>query len=375
MLRGIIASGLAVGIVATGIAPEPAQARTPSEIYGPVFARYKTITDARKKLRNDEKKGRLTSGDDYYAMAYACQYEEPASQSMILTALSRSRCKDKSAEYFAEAGNRGVPEGFLAAANFIGQGDQAYIYAQMAFQLSGQDSALRGEALDAIARLRSTVGDVATLDQRAIQQATVLASNGAYSGLRNAATTVDVQNRLPNLAWLNFKNPKRCHYSDGWAKVVQGAYKVDDRNYVAVPATTTVPGSNQRVTGRIVRPEKDWQSVVRVEADVKGQWNGLTVLGIFTTFVEESHGVWGDGIRFAEPVEVVAQRLAAAGFVVNRDGSERRQIDKIDRYPYKDEKGRQQVAENIDGVITSIERKNGATYFYCDEIFEASYGA
>lgn len=55
------------------------------------------------------------------------------------------------------------------------------------------------------------------------------------------------------------------------------------------------------------------------------------MLGIFDTFIEESHGVWGDGIRFAEPVDVVARRLSELGFVVNLDGSERRQIDKVDR--------------------------------------------
>nr|WP_137677921.1 hypothetical protein [Parerythrobacter lutipelagi] len=365
----------AFGLVGSSMVAISAEARSPNEIYGSVFQRYKNITDARKKLRSLEKKGQLTTGEEYYALGHACQYEESASQSMILTALSRSRCKEKSGEYFVEAGMRGVPEGFVSAAQFLGRGDQAYLYAQVAYQLSGDDASLRSEALDLLSSLSSSVSDTAVIDQQAIQLATQLATDGPYGGLRNAATTVDVQNRLPSLAWLDFKNPKRCHFSEGWQRMMQGAYRIDDRDYLTKPATTSVPDTGQRVTGRITRPQKEWESIVRVEADVKGRWNGLTVLGTFTTFVEESHGVWGDGIRFAEPVEIVAQRLAAAGFVVNRDGSERRQVDKVERSRYTDQQGKVQVAEAIDGVITSIERINGETYFFCDEIFEASYGA
>lgn len=338
-------------------------AREPGEIYGPVFARYKTITDARKKLRNLEKKGDLNSGDEYFALAHACQYEEPESRSMILTALGRSRCKDKSGEYFVEAGVRGTPEGFLGAAQFIGQGDQAYIYAQVAYQLAGNDAALRSEALDAIARLRSGLGNVAALDAQAVQLATRLVAEGAYPGLRAAATTVDVENRLPTLSWLDFKNPARCTWSDAAVRVFETATGFDEnRMYGTIPATTRVPGIEQPVTSRVTRPDQSVPSMVVYYLDFKGTWNGLTVLGLTNTFLEESHGVHGTGIRFAEPVSTVAERLTRAGFVVNPAGGHREQVDARDR------------DGNIDGVTTYLGRKNGETVFLCDEIFYASYG-
>lgn len=350
-------------------------ARSPQEIYGPVFARYKNMTDARKKLRKMEKKGEAMTGDDYFAMAYACQYEEPASQSIILTALSRSACKDKTFDYFVEAGNRGTPEGFLAAAHWLKQGDQAYVYAQMAFQLAGGDKALESDALDTIASLRSGVSNAAALDGQAVELATRVASSGAYASMRAAATQVDVSNRLPNLSWIKFDNRKRCHWGAQVNNVLNNAIGFDDRKmYPTIPAQVKVPGIAKPVTSRITRPEKSAPEFVQYFVDFKGQWNGLTVLGLTDVLLEESEGVNGRGIRFAEPVDVVARKLQQLGFVVNPKGGTREQVDKVDLHDWVDERGRKQQSRNIDGVITTIERQNGETVFTCDEVFYATYG-
>ncbi len=166
-LANLVAATCGAAILAVTLAPSAAAARTAGEIYGPIWAQYKSITDARKKLRAKEKKGQAMSGDEYFAMAHACQYEEPRSQSMILTALSRSACKDKVAEYLVEAGMRGTPEGFLGAADNIRTGPSAYLYAQMAYQLAGTDRALRGDALARMAELRPAAGDVTAVNARA----------------------------------------------------------------------------------------------------------------------------------------------------------------------------------------------------------------
>lgn len=365
MTRKFTAGLVAAAMAAGSLVPEQAQARDSAEIYRPIFAQYKSITDARKKLRNKEKKGQAMSGDEYFAMAHACMYEEPASQSMILTALSRSRCKDKVGDYFVEAGMRGTPEGFLSAARTIGTGQGAYTYAQLAYQLAGNDDALRQDALDLMDRLRNSASNLAQANATAEGMATQLVSSGVYPGLRNAAGEAELSNRLPNLSWLAFKNPKRCHWSDAAQNVLQNSMAFDDsRNmFPTVPANVRVPGVERPVRSRVERPDKEYQDIVHVSVDFKGRWNGLTVLGLTHLFLEESDGLQGTGIRFAEPLDEVVGVLLRNGFVVNRDGSTREQIDKRDR------------DGNIDGVITVVERKNGETVFYCDEVYYASYGA
>ncbi|MXO90735.1 hypothetical protein [Pontixanthobacter aquaemixtae] len=374
--KRLLAAVSGVGLLVTGLAAPAAQAREPRDIYAPIFAQYKSITDARKKLRRKEKKGQPMSGDEYFAMAHACQYEEPASASKILTALSRSGCKDKAVDYFIEAGMRGTPEGFLGAAQKIGTGQATYMYAQMAYQLADTDTALRNDAAAEMAKLRPTAGDIIRVNAQAQSTVQQLLAANRYQTATPGATEGQLASVAPQLKWLDFKNPKRCTWSDAAQKVLQNSYAFDDRrNLPTIPAKVRVPGVKNWVTSRIIRPGGNSSNEIDIYTDFKGNWNGLTVLGLRYSFLEESDGYQATGIRFAEPVKTVAARLAASGFVVNADGSYREQVDKVDTFKYRDERGRQQTSRNIDGVITSVARKNGETLFLCDEVFYASYGA
>ena len=176
---------------------------------------------------------------------------------------------------------------------------------------------------------------------------TQLTSDGPYGGRASSTQTAPQGNepqgndgyRSPppiarggvgDLGWLDFTNPRRCQWSRQAADVISGSMRFDERGERPIGQRVRVPGVSQPVMGRVSRPDRDgitWKSV-----DFRGQWNGLTVLGLTDGFFERSHGVDATGIRFAEPVETVARKLSAQGFVVNADGSERRQIDKRGQY-------------------------------------------
>lgn len=356
-------ASLAIAISITAITPHTAHAREPGNIYGPIINQYKSITDARKKLRSKEKKQGQLTGDEYYTVAFACAYEKPASASIILTELGRSRCKDQVIDYYLEAGRRGTPEGFLAAAERETNPADAYGFAQLAYQLSGTDIALRDDAAAILSRLRPTIGNPAPINAQAQAIVQQLLGGGRYPGAIPAAGDAELAKVLPDLKWLDFKNPKRCTWSDAADAIFANATGFDERKmYGTIPATVRIPGIARPVTSRITRPEKSAPGIVTYYLDFKGRWNGLTVLGLTDTFVEMSEGVDGTGIRFAEPVDVVARRLAQVGFVVNPKGGSRNQVDKRDR------------DGNIDGVVTYLERQKGETVFLCDEVYYASYG-
>ena len=358
-----IATITAIALASTFVGEQRAEARSAQEINGPVFAQYKDLTQARKRLRDKVKKGRPMSGDEYYALANACQYEEAESPSIILTMLSRSRCKDKVTEYFVEAGMRGTPEGFLAASQSIGEGQAAQLYAQLAYRLSGTDTALRSDALTQMAQLRASVGDPSQSDAQATGIAQRLVNAGTYQALGPGAGQSELARALPQMGWLDFRKPKRCGWSAQSQKIIRESVGFDDsKNYPTVPAKVRVPGVPHWVTSRIVRPNGYTDNQVRVFIDFKGSWNGLTVLGLTHSFLEESEGLDATGIRFQEPVATVARKLAGLGYPVNANGSAREIVDKRDGYG------------NIDGVITSVDREKGETIFYCDEVFYASYG-
>lgn len=113
---------------------------------------------------------------------------------------------------------------------------------------------MSSDALETVANLRGSVSNAAELDAQAVEMASNAASNGAYASIRNAASASDVNNRLPELKWLDFKNPKRCGYGDEWQRVMRGSWTFNDRTYRSEPARVTLPGQSKTVTGRIIRP-------------------------------------------------------------------------------------------------------------------------
>lgn len=358
--RIICAAAVAAALLAGA---SPAQAREPGVIVGTVLKNYTSITKARKVLRSRLKKGQALTGDEYFALAYACGYEEPAGPSKIMNALAKSKCKDQIAEYYLQAGVHGTPHGFLAAARKIGAGPAAWLYAQLAYKLSGTDVDLRNDALGYLADLRPSIGNAAQqYDAQAETQAQKLVAAGVYSSSIPSAGGKQFANVLPNLNWLDFTNPKRCRWSQASQKIMGDSFGYDaKKEHPVVPAKVRVPGINRWITSRIARP-KNMDGVVEVYTDFKGRWHGLTVLGLKSGTMEESDGYQETSIRFAEPVAVVARKLASMGFVVNANGSAREQVDKKDGYG------------NIDGVITSITRVRAETVFSCDEVTYASYG-
>ena len=345
-------------------------AREPREIYAPIFAQYKSITDARKKLRRKEKKGEAMSGDEYFAMAVACTYEEPESASRILTALSRSRCKENVSDYYLEAGRRGTAEGFLAAARLEASAHDAYGFAQLAYQFSGDDIDLRNSALELLSDLQTRVANPALANQQAMQISQQLVAAGSYSAFREPAEGQALAGVLPRLDWLNFSNPAKCGWSEAAIEVMEGAWRFDGRRArPMVPATVRVPGQQSPVTGRVVRPDRQAPNYAVLNVDFQGRWNGLKVLGLTDAVLEESDGVFGKGIRFSDPVATVAARLREAGFAVSVDGSDRVQADHSESVRYADENGRIQTQVLIDGTLTSIERRDGETVFLCNEVY------
>lgn len=354
------------------------EARDRNTIMAPYYEEHGDYKDIRSHLRRQLRRDRPMSGDDYFTLAVTCTFEPPPSQSIILTLIDRSPCKDEVSTYFLEAGMNGTPEGFLELGTAMGPGSGGYLYTQLAYLLSNGDIALREQALGEMASMRSGLANAAQIDMQADALANQLVASGKYTArldLPGEDTARLAQALGPQLDWLDFADAGRCRWSRSARDVLNGAYRLDETtNFSAAPATVRVPGINQPVRGRLTRPEPDAPNYVQVFVDFRGRWNGLTVLGLTDAFLEESHGVYGTGIRFAEPVETVAARLSELGFVVNPDGSERRQVDDVLRSEFVDGNGRRQVFEDIDGVITTISRDNGETVFLCNEVFEASYG-
>ncbi len=359
----VFAALLPAACIAAATFPQAAEAKDPGEIFSNVLKNYKTVTSARKNLRRKEKKGQSLTGDEYYVMAYACGYEESPSQSMIMTALSRSRCQDKVFEYYVEAGRRGSPEGFVAAARRPEAGSDAYFYAQLAYQFSAGDPWLSNEAIMLLADLRKVTGDTRREDARARQYAQQLVDAGAYTAAGQLAGAEQLAQLGPALSWLDFENPKRCGWSQQAVSVFQKSVGFDDKaRYSTIPARVRIPGVPAPVLSRVSRPDPAAEMLTQVDIDFRGHWNGLSVVGLTHSFLEESHGYDATGIRFSDPLPKVIRTLQRLGFIINENGATREQIDKRDRYG------------NIDGVITMVKRENGETIFLCDEVYYASYG-
>jgi hypothetical protein len=162
----------------------------------------------------------------------------------------------------------------------------------------------------------------------------------------------------PDLApVLDFAKAETCQWSEAAERIFEEDTVFGD-DYVSRPGTVTIPGLADPVTAVLSRPEPEYPDYVEVQLDFTGEWNGLQVVGLSDAFLEESGGVFARGIRFAAPVAEVASAMAAAGFNVNADGSERSvPLEGAD-------------FSRGDMAITSVEADGADAVFYCNQVFE-----
>lgn len=164
---------------------------------------------------------------------------------------------------------------------------------------------------------------------------------------------------LPDLGdFLNFADPATCEYSESFTSAMATAFEMnDDPNAapIAGPGSVAIPGVAEPVRTQMARPYADEGSPEMIEyrLDFEGRWLGLHVVGYEDAMIEESCCIWASGIRFAEPVERVTAALIDAGFSVNPDGSER-----------------ETAMEDSVRAVTEVRENNGATVFYCNQVFE-----
>mgnify|MGYP000719412753 CR=1 FL=1 len=373
---------LAVAAAALSINAPAASARDFKEITDPYFEKHKHWKKVRGALLKQLKRGEPMSGDDWFTLAAMCDIVPPSGPSKIMNLIEASPCREEVIEYFVNAGMNGTPMGFERAAFYIlrrgGTAQMAWPFFALAERFGGQDPDLRNELDELRPQMRGGLTDAQRQEVNAT--AMKLVADGVYGGSAQVAAGQQGYRSPPpiergasagNLRWLNFENPAKCTWSREAERVMRGSYRFDDKRMtnITVPATTSLPGG-QRVTGRVSWPSGRNSNHVQIDVDFRGTWNGLTVLGMTDAFLEESDGLFGKGIRFAEPVSEVARALRNAGFVVNLDGSEREQADEVDTGRYPDETGRMRTYRNINGIRTSITRKGGETIFLCNEVYE-----
>ncbi|MGI9376245.1 MAG: hypothetical protein ACR2PC_09135 [Tsuneonella suprasediminis] len=354
---------VAAGMVMIG--PTTAQARPSGEIVGPVLKQHSSITKMRKTLRGREKKGQSLTGAEYYALAFSCGYEEPKGPSKIMNFLSQSKCTDQIAEYYVQAGMHGTPEGFLAAGKAIGTGDKAYMYGQAAYQLAGNDSELRSDALEFLSEIRDGVSSPAQANQQATALAASLVSNRRYASSSSAAPdSVVAAGAKPKLTWLDFKNPKRCEWGPLAFKPFVNSVRATGKNGAWRAYPTRIPGISKPAGIRIIRNERVQNEPF--EYDFEGRWNGLNVVGLRQGSMQGYPFKYsGTAIRFSDPVSVVVRRLASLGFPVKPDGSLYLvEKPRRERYSGPDGSG---VATVVDTLATWVVRRGKETYFFCDQ--------
>lgn len=368
-------SVLAVALAALVLTAPGASAREFGDITGPYLQKYGKWKKTRGALLKQLKRGEPMSGDDWFTLAAMCDIVPPSGPSKIMNLINGSPCREEVIEYFVNAGMNGTPRGFERAAFYVmrrgGTAQEAWPYFALAERFAGQDFDLQND----LAELRAKMAGGLTAAQQTEVNATAmkLVADGVYGSAQNAATQgyqsppPIARGNATNLRWLNFENSARCTWSREAEGVMQGSYRFDDNRMtnITVPATTRLPGGGPTVTGRVSWPSGRNSNHVQIDVDFTGTWNGLTVLGMTDAFLEESDGLFGKGIRFAEPVSEVARALRNAGFVVNLDGSTREQADEVETTRYQGK-----VYRNINGVRTSITRRGGETVFLCNEVWE-----
>ena len=376
---------LALATLAVFTAPSSVSARDYKTIMAPYTEQYGDWKKIRSAMRKRQKNGEIRTGDDWFVLAAMCNIEPPRGPSRIMNFANRSPCKDEVVEYFVKAGMEGTPEGFREAARIIETGEPAYLYASLAFQLSGTDRALADEALTLLENNRLAP----ELTERAFRQAQGMAqqlrAQGIYTtGFTGAPDSPGGQDgyRSPppidrgrsatsssgNLAWLDFVDPAMCEWNSDADAVFSDSIRFNSAGTRALPNTVRVRGFSAPVTSRLERVNRNRATELDVYVDFEGRWNGLQVLGLTRTFIERSDFVNSFGLRFREPVREVAARLAASGFLVNADGSTRDSSKRrVERWAGPDGGGSVEV---IDGAITRIFRRGGETVFLCDRVYE-----
>ncbi|RDS76072.1 hypothetical protein DL238_15575 [Alteriqipengyuania lutimaris] len=354
-----------------------ASAREFGDITGPYMEKHGDWKKTRSALRKQLKNRQPMSGDDWFVLAAMCDIVPPSGPSKIMNLANGSPCREEVIEYFVNAGMNGTPNGFERAAFYIlrrgGSVQQAWPYFALAERLGGQDPDLRRELDELLPQMRGGLTEAQRIEVNTT--AMKLVADGVYSGSAQVAGEQQGYRSPPpiarggatNLRWLNFDDPARCEWSAEAVRLMEGSYRFDDNRMtnLTVPATTRLPGGGGNVTGRVSWPSGRNSNRVQIDVDFTGSWNGLSVLGLTDAFLEESEGLFGKGIRFAEPVAEVARALRSAGFVVNLDGSDREQVDDVETTRFEGK-----VYRNINGVVTSITRQDGETIFLCNHVYQ-----
>ena len=368
---------LSAALAALLVSSPGASAREFADITRPYMEKHGNWKQMRKALRKQLKNGQPMSGDDWFVLAAMCDIVPPSGPSKIMNLANGSPCREEVIEYFVNAGMNGTPMGFERAAFYVlrrgGTAQQAWPYFALAERFGGGDPDLRRELDKLQPQMRGGLTEAQRMEVNAT--AMQLVADGVYGGSNEDASRGQGYRSPPpiargdstNLRWLNFDDPAQCEWSAEALRVLEGSYRFDDDRMtnITVPATTRLPGGGGNVTGRVSWPSGRNSNHVQIDVDFTGSWNGLTVVGLTDAFLEESDGLFGKGIRFAEPVSEVARKLRRAGFVVNLDGSHREQVDEVETNRFEGK-----VYRNINGVVTSITRQGDETVFLCNYVYE-----
>ena len=167
--------------------------------------------------------------------------------------------------------------------------------------------------------------------------------------------------RGPDLSdFLDFNDPGGCNWNTRALETARGSWEwgEGDEN---VPSTHPMEeAEGGEVSARLdYEPFPDQPDVWRADVDFEGVWNGLQVVGIRTDYYPDNSELAGSimAIRFAEPISVVAPKLADLGFPIGADG-----------------KGSVRATESEKGfaarIVTDMKREGDETLFACNFVFD-----
>lgn len=345
---------------------ESASAREFKDIVKPYYDRWGKWQKIRKEMRKRLKDGEAFTGDDWFVLGSVCAIQPPSSGSMIRDALNKSPCRDDTIPYMVKAAENGTPRGYLQAARWTvlwgGSQAQAWQYAALAYRFSARDPDLTADARAYIGKIgySPTEADTQAVNRTAMQ----LVANGVYPGDGPSEDVRLADLTWPELDWLKFVDRSKCAWGSDANHILSDMFRWNSRGKEIIPHTFRVPTTKGDITSRITRQYGGDPHVRQIDVDLTGQFHGLKVTGLTRIVKLRSDELNSAGIRFQEPVREVAEKLLAAGFLVNRDGSTRDSTKKtVNRWAGPDGGGRY---ETWDGAITSITRKGNETIFLCD---------